>query len=200
MRPRTANAVVKFLFIGGLVLAIGGLLGAVLVPVLGAFDAVSSADDDAAKHCNAGERLIKFNGLSQRGSGTINTYYCQDASGVRRDISNEVSSDTKSSVFKLGAAALALLLVSMAGFGMIAAGVVVGIRRGARRLRAIVPAGVSGGQPFGLNLAGAEAPPANPPETGNLIARLKEADAARRAGLLTQEEYDALRARIVSGE
>jgi hypothetical protein len=210
--------------IGVLMLAAG-----IIVPLAGSFGFLSNIGQigevvtaDAADLCETGERLETESGASSRTStgdfttGRTVLYYCVDANGGRRDVSEAFYSQMIgeaggifSGVGSMLTSGLAATGLSMGGVALIIVGVLMTIRTRPRVVnqfgqpvtRVDLRGGNSpiGSAPFGNSPVGMSPNAANPTQTppnaggmqGDVIDFVRDQlDTAYRNGQITREDYD----------
>jgi hypothetical protein len=199
---------------------------------------------DASQFCKTGETLVQENGATSYtpGQGYSSTvqYYCEDAKGNRRDITDEFNENLVGSVTGILSAFSTPFNFDMKNIALIGGGLllaIIGLIVSARRSFAnAVPVGVqvdSAGRPVittsgrvvrvngqdviatpevaryiqqaqAMNTFASMGTPAQTPPSvsistagGDLAAKLQQLDEARKAGLITQEEFDQMRQKIL---
>jgi hypothetical protein len=216
---------------GRLLIVVGVLMLAagVIVPFAGSFGFLSNMGQvgeivtaDEAELCNDGETLETESGPSTRtstdgfGTGRNVTYYCVNAEGERRNVSEAFFSDMMaetgsifSGVGSMLTSGLAATGLSMGGVALIIVGVLMTFRTGPRVVNQFgqpvtrinlrggnSPVGVS---PFGDSPVGVPPSSANPTQSppnaggmqGDVIDFVRDQlDAAYRNGQITREDYD----------
>lgn len=210
--------------IGVLMLAAG-----VIVPLAGSFGFLSDMGQigevvtaDEAELCNDGETLETEGGASTRtstngfGTGRNVTYYCVDANGGRRDVSDSFysqmvreSGGILGGVGSMLTSGLAATGLSMGGVALIIVGVLMTVRTGARVTnqfgQPVTRVNLRGGNspvvvsPFGDSPVGTAPRSPNPTQTpsdaggvqGNVLDFVRDQlDTAYRNGQITREDYD----------
>lgn len=216
---------------GRLLIVVGVLMLAagVIVPFAGSFGFLSNMGQideivtaDEAELCNDGETLETVSGPSTRtstdgfGTGRNVTYYCVNAEGERRDVSEAFFSDMMagtgsifSGVGSMLTSGLAATGLSMGGVALIIVGVLMTFRTGPRVVNQFgqpvtrinlrggnSPVGVS---PFSDSPVGVPPSSANPTQSppnaggmqGDVIDFVRDQlDTAYRNGQITREDYD----------
>jgi hypothetical protein len=174
--------------------------------------------------CKPGETLEQENGQSEYTPGQGNAhsvrYYCVDSSGVRREVTGDFAQDLLSGVSNIFPSfSLRLEYVALVGGGILL--LLIGIFSGLRRGVDVRP-GVAissdpssafpmSGQPVVVRMQGqnldlgdiiqqAQAMKASSGSINSgddLLNKLRQLEEARRANLISQEEYDRLRQQIL---
>lgn len=209
--------------IGVLMLAAG-----VIVPFAGSFDFITNIGQidevvtaEAADLCETGETLETEAGASSRtSSGNFTTgrtvlYYCVDANGSRRNVSDTFYSDMLegtggilSGVGSMVTSGLAATGLSMGGVALIVVGVLMTVRTRPRVVnqygQPVTRINLRGGNspvgtspfdnPVGIPPSGAN-PTQTPPNAGGMQGDVvdfvrDQLDTAYRNGQITREDYD----------
>lgn len=204
----------RILVILGVILVIGGTIGTTLgafAGVGGIFSGLTANTfmPDEAELCEEGERLVEETGPSERlpGGGFASTvlHFCVDADGGRREVTGEFVSGMMGDVFSsldgflpgIGASVLLSLLIPV-GVVLIIIGALVGRRRSAAYVQV-------GGMPSISGTSLFEADPrrdrvrmtGETPGGGTVAERLKQLDDLRSRGMISADEYDRLRQKIL---
>lgn len=189
----------RFVVILGILLTIGGVVGMVygILTMTGQITGSiqSALSPDAAALCHEGETLDEATGPSEytpgSGYGRPITYYCVDSKGERREVTGAFVGGMMNQVFgSFGGFALPMI-----GGGVMTIGIlltVVGAIFSRRRANAFANVGDTTTFP---NVSASWSGSTN--TTADLSARLLQVEEARRAGLISYEEYKRLRQDIL---
>jgi hypothetical protein len=168
-----------------IVIAVVGLCGLVVIPVLPPFAENETIDGLLTPLvCQSGETILRdqYSGPSRDGGTSYSMdVYCIDKEGERRD-------ETERWVLLSMAIFTAPFLL---GLFMI----IGGASRGAAKMATSVMSNTS--TPFAGMSTTSYVMPTQQPQGGSLSERLKQLDDARNQGLITADEYDQMRKKIL---
>lgn len=207
----------------GIVLLLAGIGGMALgfVPSFQLPTVATGTEDLQAKLCRDGETLVTAGGPSEyrpgQGYSRSVTYYCEDAEGNRRDVTGQFAQDLFGQigqVFSSISFGFRFEFIALFIIGLLLT--IVGAATIRRRVRTVMVGGVPLSVSTGpvVRIAGREVvqgpelsdalqqamriKQASPNASGgDLVARLNQLEEARRANLITPEEYDHLRKQIL---
>jgi hypothetical protein len=198
----------KLLTVLGLALLIGGIVGSRLAFTVP--DVNLDVEATAAELCQPGETLVAEQGASSytpgQGSGRPTVYYCVDDAGNRRDVTGEFVEGLFGQVTGLIPGFMSGIGVTLITSALTTVGavlLVIGlILTFTRRTRSNV---LLGAQVVGITPQTLDSLRHNQHVTtvipgvsgSDLSARLRQLDEARKAGLITQDEYDRLRQQLL---
>jgi hypothetical protein len=182
-----------------------GVIGGAMQSVQQAVEIAASPEELAVQACTDGERLVKVEGGSEYrpgiGSARPVAYYCENASGDRRDVTGEFATEMLGDTLSGITNALnlqfdfRLLLISLAGVVMIVISRLLPRPAGASAFPGVQV--VRMGSPGAVDL-NALLQQAQANSGGDLTARLQQLEALKAKGLISQTEYDRLRQQILN--
>ncbi len=202
----------KLLIVLGIALLVGGIIGSRLA--FTPSDLVIDVEPTAEELCQSGEKLEIEQGASSytpgQGSGRPTLYYCVDDAGNRRDVTGEFVEGLFGQAAGLIPAfasgvgiSLITSILTTVGAVLLVIGLILTFTRRTRTssLPGVPVVGAGGVVPSQMMeqlRRDQNVTTVIPSAPGSdLTARLRQLDEARKAGLITQEEYDRLRQQLL---